>query len=113
MEIDGNYLRILGRDSELINIGGEKVHPAEVENIILEAPNVLDVTVQSRPNPVMGSVLTATVSLRDAENGRDLKARLGSFCRDRLEPHKVPMMFKVADGPLHSERFKKTRGAVN
>lgn len=109
VEVDGKYLRILGRDSELINIGGEKVHPSEVENVLLEAPNIVDVTVMARPNPVTGSVLTATVNLVSAEDSRSLKSRLGQYCRERLEPHKVPMMFKVSDTPLHSDRFKKTR----
>ena len=109
VEVDGKYLLILGRDSELINIGGEKVHPAEVENVLLEAPNVVDVTVNARANPVMGSVLTATVSLNSEEDSRSLKTRLGAYCRERLEPHKVPMMFKIAQTPLYSDRFKKTR----
>ncbi|MEP4293240.1 MAG: fatty acid--CoA ligase family protein, partial [Rhizobiaceae bacterium] len=84
VEVDGKYLRILGRDSELINIGGEKVHPAEVENVLLEAPNIVDVTVNSRPNPVTGSVLTATVSLQSQEDSRSLKSRLDQYCRERL-----------------------------
>lgn len=109
VEVDGKYLRILGRDSELINIGGEKVHPTEVENVLLDAPNVVDVTVSARSSPVTGSVLTATVSLQQEEDSRALKTRLGRHCRDRLEPHKVPLMFKISQEPLHSDRFKKTR----
>ncbi len=109
VEVDGDYLRILGRDSELINVGGEKVHPAEVENVLLEAPNIIDVTVKARPNPVTGSVLTATVNLVSDEDSRSLKSRLGQYCRERLEPHKVPIMFKISNAPLHSDRFKKTR----
>ena len=109
VDVDGPYLRILGRDSELINIGGEKVHPAEVENVLLDAPNIVDATVVARANPVMGSVLTAVVRLDIDEDGRDLKKRLGQFCRERLEPHKVPIMFKISDTPLHSDRFKKNR----
>lgn len=109
VEVDGTYLKILGRDSELINIGGEKVHPSEVENVLLEAPNIIDATVVARANPVMGSVLTAMVRLQTQEDGRALKKRLGQYCRERLEQHKVPMMFKVSETPLHSQRFKKNR----
>jgi len=109
VEVDGKYLRILGRDSELINIGGEKVHPAEVEAILLNAPNVSDATILARPNPVTGSVLTAMVTLVDDENPAQLRKRLGQFCRNRLEPHKVPVSFKIADKPLYSARFKKVR----
>jgi acyl-coenzyme A synthetase/AMP-(fatty) acid ligase len=113
VDVDGSYLRILGRDSELINIGGEKVHPAEVENILLEAPNIVDATVVARPNPVMGSVLTAMVRLHTEEDGKALKKRLGQYCRERLEQHKVPMMFKVSETPLHSQRFKKNRDVAS
>ncbi|MEP0940191.1 MAG: fatty acid--CoA ligase family protein [Rhizobiaceae bacterium] len=113
VEVDGKYLRILGRDSELINIGGEKVHPSEVENVLLEAPNIVDATVIARANPVMGSVLTAMVRLQTDEDGRALKKRLGEYCRQRLEQHKVPMMFKISETPLHSQRFKKNRDVAS
>ena len=39
----------------------------------------------------------------------DKAQRLGQYCRARLEPHKVPMMFKVSETPLHTDRFKKNR----
>ena len=45
VEVDGEYFKILGRKSEIINVGGEKVFPQEVENVILEIPNVVDVVV--------------------------------------------------------------------
>ena len=45
VEQDGEYLRIRGRQSEIINVGGEKVHPAEVESAIQGIENVLEVTV--------------------------------------------------------------------
>ncbi len=45
VETDGEYIRILGRKSEIINVGGEKVFPAEVESVFLEIPNVRDVLI--------------------------------------------------------------------
>lgn len=109
VEVDGDYIRIIGRESELINVGGEKVHPAEVENILLGADNILDATVAARSSPVMGSVVVATVSLVEAEDLGALRRRLDRFCRDRLAPYKVPALFRIADAPLHSARFKKIR----
>src|SRR6185503_11306385 len=44
-EVDGEWLRILGRRSEVINVGGNKVFPLEVENVLLDLANVEDVTV--------------------------------------------------------------------
>lgn len=48
VETDGEYIRILGRKSEIINVGGEKVFPAEVESVFLEIPNVRDVLITGR-----------------------------------------------------------------
>jgi acyl-CoA synthetase (AMP-forming)/AMP-acid ligase II len=109
VEVDGDFIRIIGRESELINVGGEKVHPAEVENILLRAGNIRDVTVAARPSPVTGSIVVATVSLIEVEDLGVLRHRLDRFCRERLEPYKVPAMFKISDEPLHSSRFKKIR----
>lgn len=109
VETDGEWLRILGRDSELINVGGEKVHPTEVENVLLAAPNIRDATVAARANPVTGAVVVATLALIEQEEIGQLRHRLDSFCRARLEPFKVPAHYRIADGPLHSARFKKIR----
>lgn len=109
VEVDGDWLKILGRDNELINVGGEKVHPAEVENVLMGADNVRDVTVTGRANPVTGAVVVATVALVRDEDPAALRARLDRFCRARLEPHKVPMAYRIAEEALHSPRFKKIR----
>jgi acyl-CoA synthetase (AMP-forming)/AMP-acid ligase II len=109
VEVDGDYIRIIGRDSELINVGGEKVHPAEVENILLGAGNIRDATVAARSSPVTGSVVVATVALVEAEELGALRRRLDRFCRQRLDPYKVPALFRITDAPLHSARFKKIR----
>lgn len=109
VEVDGDFIRIIGRESELINVGGAKVHPAEVEDVLLRAGNIRDVTVAARSSPVTGAVVVATVSLIEAEEPGVLRHRLDRFCRERLEPYKVPAMFKISDEPLHSSRFKKIR----
>lgn len=112
VEVDGDWVRILGRDSELISIGGEKVHPGEVENILLAAPNVADATVTARTSPVTGNVLVASVALIEPEERAAMRTRLDRWCRERLEPFKVPAMFRLAEAPMHTARFKKDRNAA-
>ncbi|MDC0708033.1 long-chain fatty acid--CoA ligase [Stigmatella sp. ncwal1] len=109
VEVDGEYLRILGRKSELINVGGEKVYPAEVESVLLQLPNVADVTVVGRPSPITGQVVMARVVLREAEDPVVLTKRLRQFCRDRLATYKIPVAVEVVEGQLHGDRFKKAR----
>nr|BFE60215.1 hypothetical protein GCM10020063_047410 [Dactylosporangium thailandense] len=105
-------LRVLGRLSALINVGGEKVSPAEVENVLLRAGNVSDVVVTGRPNAVTGAIVVATVQLVEAEERPALSRRLRRFCAEHLPPHKVPAVVTVSDGPLHGGRFKRMGAAT-
>jgi len=109
VERDGEYIRILGRKSELINVGGEKVHPTEIENVVLQMDNVKDVTVRGQPNPVTGEVVAAKITLLVPEDPGTLKRRVRQFCHARLERYKVPAIIDVVVKDHHTERFKKSR----
>jgi acyl-coenzyme A synthetase/AMP-(fatty) acid ligase len=111
VEMRGEYIRILGRRSEFINVGGDKVHPAEVENVLLTLDNVVDVTVFGRRNAVTGEIVCARVTLAQPEESQGLRQRLRAHCRGRLQPYKIPAVVEVADGAQHSYRFKKLRDA--
>ena len=109
VEIDGEYIRILGRKSEVINVGGEKVYPAEVENIIQEMDNVAEVTVYAEKNAIVGNIVCAMVSLLNEEESDTLASRLKKYCRDRMDNYKVPVRITVVNEKQHNERFKKVR----
>jgi len=59
VEVDGDYIKILGRKSELINVGGEKVYPQEVESVIQEIENVAEVRVYKEKNSIIGNIVCA------------------------------------------------------
>ncbi len=107
--VDGDYMRILGRDSEIINVGGEKVYPQEVENLILRFRNVLDVTVYGEKNAIVGNIVCARIALKHAEDVENFVRELKHYCRDTMPKYKVPMKIRIESDPLHNERFKKTR----
>lgn len=110
VEVQGEYMRILGRKSDMINVGGQKVYPAEIETILLEAPNVLEAAVFAAPHPLMGSVVHAKVSLAEPEEPVALATRLRTHCVPRMERFKIPVKFLIDAGEgMASERFKKVR----
>jgi long-chain acyl-CoA synthetase len=111
VEVDGPYVRILGRTTDLINVGGQKVHPAEVENVLLEMDNICEVTVWGHASPVTGQIVAARLSLAHPEDQESLERRVYNFCRDRLADYKAPLYIEIADGHLHGQRFKKVRPA--
>jgi acyl-coenzyme A synthetase/AMP-(fatty) acid ligase len=109
VEVDGDFLRILGRRSELINVGGEKVYPSEVEEVIEAMGNVAAATVYGEPNPLMGSIVCARVALIDTEDEGKFAIRLKRHCRERLPAYQVPVKVSVVGREMIGERFKKLR----
>jgi acyl-coenzyme A synthetase/AMP-(fatty) acid ligase len=92
---DGRW-RFVGRRNGVINVGGLKVHPEEVEAVINRHPAVRMSRVRARANPITGAVVTAEVALVDpqaaetAEGTRELRASILALCRAALPPHKAP-----------------------
>ncbi len=109
VECRDGYIRFLGRKSEIINVSGEKVFPAEVENVIQQLENIKEVTVQGRRNPITGGIVVATVELLRPEEPAMLEERVRSACRQRLAPYKVPAVVQIASRTLCGQRFKKLR----
>ena len=109
VEVNGPYIRILGRESDLINVGGEKVYPIEVENVLLELDNVREATVWGQASPVTGQVVAARVSLEQPEAQDALERRVHQFCRQRLAAYKIPVFVDMVKDTHQSERFKKRR----
>lgn len=113
VEVRGEYMRILGRKSEMINVGGQKVFPAEIENILLGADNVSEVTVVGVSHPVMGHVVKARISLDEPEDRFHLAERLRKFCMGRMAKYKVPVKYEIVHGDEQRNlRFKKQRSEV-
>src|SRR5256712_12480952 len=109
VDVDGEDIRLRGRHSEIINVGGEKVYPAEVESVLQSMESVKDVTVGSEPNPISGQIVTARVKLATGESLPEFRKRMRLFCRDKLPLFKIPQKVVLVDEAMHGERFKKMR----
>ncbi len=109
VDVDGDYLRIRGRQSEIINVGGEKVYPAEVESVLQSMEGVKDVTVSGETNPITGHMVTARLRLTTTETLSEFRKRMRLFCRDKLPAFKIPQKVVLVDEEMHGERFKKMR----
>ena len=106
---DGEWMKILGRETDIINVGGQKVYPAEVESVLLSMSNVLDVSVSGIKNPIMGQIVKAVFNLSDEEDSMNLKKRMRKFCIGKLDPFKIPAQIEITNKSQVSERFKRVR----
>jgi len=86
-EKDG-FLRIYGRTKDLINRGGFKIYPSELESLIVEHPKVEQVCMVATPNPVLGESICACII---PVKGHSLSlSELRDFLKDKIAPHKLP-----------------------
>ena len=103
------YIKIIGRNKEIINVGGEKVLPIEVESIILEMDEFSDVMVYGEQNQITGQSVTIDVVLISILEKREVKKLIRKYCKDRVEQYKIPTKINIVDKTNYSERFKKIR----
>ncbi|WP_218395522.1 ANL family adenylate-forming protein [Alteromonas lipotrueae] len=115
VEVNGEYIKVLGRDSEIINVGGQKVYPAEVESVLQQLDYIAEAEVYGEPNALLGNVVYSKIRLVDStegslhENKKELKAAIKRFCKAHLENFQVPAKFIFDDNVQFSPRFKKQR----
>ncbi|WP_183245931.1 non-ribosomal peptide synthetase [Bradyrhizobium sp. cir1] len=91
LDADG-YLFIVGRIKDVINRGGQKVSPLEVEDVLLGHPAVLEAGVFAVPHPKLGENVAAVVVLRP--NSEASSDQLRQFARKRLAAYKVPSLIR-------------------
>jgi acyl-CoA synthetase (AMP-forming)/AMP-acid ligase II len=101
VELHGDRYYFIGRLDGVINVGGLKVHPEEIETVINRHPCVRMSLVKARRNPIMGAVVTADVVVESStesgiENpvGDALKNDILGACRLQLAPYKVPVTIR-------------------
>ena len=107
--IDGEYMKILGRKSEIINVGGLKVYPAQVESVLQTMDGVEDIAVSGEENALTGQMVKARVKLSTNEKASEFKRRMKMFCKGKLENFQIPQKVVLVDDTMYGERFKKMR----
>src|SRR5262245_31258103 len=110
---DGRYF-FQGRRDGVINVGGRKVHPEEVEAVLNRHPQVRLSLVKTKKNPITGALVVADVLLKDpstpeGEQARELQQTIQQFCRESLAPHKVPAAISFVPAIAISETGKLVR----
>jgi acyl-coenzyme A synthetase/AMP-(fatty) acid ligase len=97
LEQRGDRYHFAGRRGGIINVGGLKVHPEEVEGVINRHPQVRMSLVHPRKSPITGAIVVAEVVLREETleaSISTLRGEILDLCRARLAQYKVPAMIR-------------------
>lgn len=108
-EMNDGFLRIVGRNKEMINVGGEKVMPSEVESVLLEIDKVKDVVVRGGTNAITGNMVEADIVWAGDEDKQEIRKIIRVFSRTKLSSYKIPVKINIVDALDYSSRFKKKR----
>jgi acyl-CoA synthetase (AMP-forming)/AMP-acid ligase II len=109
VEVKGEYIKILGRETDIINVGGQKVYPSEVENILIKCKGVKDIKVFGQDNIILGKTITAQVQIDAQNNDENFIRELRQYAAKNLERFKIPSKFILTEESLFSDRLKKKR----
>jgi acyl-CoA synthetase (AMP-forming)/AMP-acid ligase II len=110
VEVTGDRVLFRGRSSGVINVGGDKVHPEEVERAVLSHPQVRLARIYAKANPIVGALVAADiVSEADVDTGA-LREELKGYLAARLARHMVPAFIRfVPDFEMNAAgKLKRT-----
>lgn len=110
VEQKDGLIKIIARQSDVINVGGQKVFPMEVEAVLLEIPQVTEASVFSIKHPVLGQAVGARLTLIKDVDSLEIMQIIKVYCKQHLQKYKIPMRFEVINLEQHtSDRGKKIR----
>jgi acyl-CoA synthetase (AMP-forming)/AMP-acid ligase II len=99
VDIDGDRILFRGRSSDIINVGGVKVHPLPVENLISEVPGVKMARVYGRPNAMTGAIVAVEVVAEDGVDTDELDTAIRDACADLVSasrPRSIKFVEEIA-----------------
>lgn len=109
---EDGYLYLCGREDDVINVGGRKVHPAEIEEALLRHPQVQEAVCVGIPDPITGEAVGAVLVAERGDGELPSAEALADFLTARLEQYKVPVAFDWVASIPRNASGKVDRKAV-
>jgi len=106
MDAEG-YAYIVDRIKDMINVGGEKVFPSEVEDMMLALAKIKDLVIVGIPDELNGEAPKAFIELREGEAATEAEIR--AYCKAKMAPYKVPVAVEFIEEVPRSASGKAIR----
>lgn len=109
VEIQRDRVIFKGRSSDIINVGGNKVFPAQVEAALGAVPGIVHIKVYAKKSSLVGQLVAADIVLAPDVDESATRAALQRIARERLQPHEVPRILRVVPDLAMNEALKIVR----
>jgi acyl-CoA synthetase (AMP-forming)/AMP-acid ligase II len=110
--VDGDRVVFEGRKSDMINVGGNKVHPVEIERIIRHVPGVFDVRVYARRSSISGELVACDLVSDKSRPDPELLRAVQKICHTNLAAYQRPRLVKIVEQLELSTAQKTIRGGT-
>ena len=109
VEVRGRRVLFTGRRTEIINVGGNKVHPLEVERVIRELPEVLDVRVFGRSSSIAGQIVAGEVVVKPGTDEAKIRQSVIAHCAGRVSVFQRPRVIEIVSKISLTDAGKTSR----
>ncbi len=91
---EDGYIYLVAREKEIIKVGGKRISPKEIEEVIVSIPEVVDCTIEGVYDEILSEAIKATIVLTDKADEEITKAKILLTCRNKLVLYKVPSIIE-------------------
>jgi acyl-coenzyme A synthetase/AMP-(fatty) acid ligase len=114
VEIKDNRVLFIGRSTGTINVGGNKVHPEKVEQVLLQCADISQAKVYAKKSAVMGELVVADVtltgpSIREEANQQQVRQQVFKICKKQLQRFEIPTKINIVNNIAHDPSGKLNR----
>jgi acyl-CoA synthetase (AMP-forming)/AMP-acid ligase II len=103
------YFYLMARKKEIIKVGGKRVSPKEIEEVILSVPEVVDCTITGVDDNILGESILATIVLNEPKDEIEMKEIILSKCAEKLSLYKIPQQFVFENNISMNATGKKVK----
>ena len=94
---EDGFIYVVAREKEIIKVGGKRISPKEIEEVILSVPMVVDCTIRGIDDDILGEALKAVVVIDQFDQKELIKNEILIQCKDRLALYKIPQRFEFVN----------------
>jgi acyl-coenzyme A synthetase/AMP-(fatty) acid ligase len=109
VQIIDDRVFFLGRATGMINVGGSKVHPEKVEQILLQCPDISQAKVYAKKSALMGELVVADVTIIDTAIEQEVKLQVLKMCKNQLQRYEIPTKISIVNNIAHDPSGKLNR----
>ncbi len=106
---EDGYFYLVARKKEIIKVGGERISPKEIEEVIVGIADVVDCTIEGVDDEILGEKLKATIVINDSTDQTELEKTIIETCKSKLSPIKVPQVIEFENQVKVSSSGKKVK----